>query len=235
MFYSPSKRGFYSESVHGPRKIAIIDPTWEHPMIEVPDPEHQGEGEATTISVPDPDAEPHYTFVDNPKTTIPADAVEISDEEYKRLLELQAAGYSIEPGDNGKPVAIAPAVLSIETVRALAYIRIDADAERQRLKYITPGHGQAMVYSEKASEAVRFAADTSPTLGNYPLLMAEVGLTADTIEDVVQTILSRRNLWLWIAAKIERARLQAKKLVNESDSPEEIEAIVAGVIWEVEA
>lgn len=235
MFYSPSKRGFYSESVHGPIKVAIIDPTWERPLIEVPDPEHQGDDEATSISIPDPNAEPRYTFVANPKTTIPADALEISDEEYKQLLELQAAGYSIEPGKNGKPEAIAPAALSIETVRSLACMRIDADAERQRLKYITPGHGQAMVYSEKAAEAVRFAADTSPTLGNYPLLMAEVGLTADTIEDVVQTILNRRNLWLWIAAKIERARLQAKKLVNESTSPEDIEAIVAGIIWEVEA
>lgn len=235
MLYSPSKRGFYSESVHGPRKIAIIDPTWERPMIEVPDPEHQGEGEATSISIPDPDAAPRYTFVDNPNTTIPADAVEISDEDYKQLLELQTSGHVIQPGEDGKPVAIAPEARSIETIRAMACLRIDADAERQRLKYITPGHGQAMVYSEKAAEAVRFAADTSPTLGNYPLLMAEVGLTADTIEDVVQTILNRRNLWLWIAAKIERARLQAKKLVNESDSPEEIDAIVAGIIWEVEA
>lgn len=233
MFYSPSKRGFYSEPVHGARKVAVPDPAWVHPHIEVDDPDYAGEGSPPKISVPDPHAQPRYTLIDNPQTTIPSDAVEISDEEHKVLLERQAIGYSIQPGNDGKPVAIEPEALSIETIRAKACLRIDADAERQRLKYITPGYGQAMVYSEKAAQAVRFMADQNPVLGDYPLLTAEVGLTADTIDGVAATVWNKRVVWLQIAAMIERARLQAKKLVNESNSPEDIDAIVAGIVWEV--
>ena len=80
-FYSPSTRGFYSEDVHGARRVQVM----------------QGEDEDRRL-----------VEVDNPTSKIPADAVEITDEEWAALLEGQATGKVIQPGANGHPVLATP-------------------------------------------------------------------------------------------------------------------------------
>ena len=41
---------------------------------------------------------------------LPEDAVEITDEEWQRLLDQQSAGHTIAPGPDGQPIAAGPTV-----------------------------------------------------------------------------------------------------------------------------
>ncbi|MGO4665161.1 hypothetical protein [Bosea sp. 2RAB26] len=91
---------------------------------------------------------------------------------------------------------------------------IDAAAEAERLKYITPGAGQAMTYQPKADEARRLADDQAPDPAGYPLLSAEVGITASTLADVGEAVMAAYQQWIQIGALIEAARLSAKQAID---------------------
>ena len=56
---------------------------------------------------------------------------------------------------------------------------VDAGAEAERGKYITSGAGQAMTYQQKAAEAKAFTEAETPDEADYPMLAAEVGITAE--------------------------------------------------------
>ena len=51
---------------------------------------------------------PGFYHTDIHGEAIPADAVEISDEEHRALLDQQATGLEIRPGPNGRPMATTP-------------------------------------------------------------------------------------------------------------------------------
>lgn len=72
---------------------------------------------------------------------------------------------------------------------------IDADAGVQRLRYITPGGGQALTYMQKADEAKRYLSTTKPVAGDYPLLAAEVGITAENIAGVAAVVAAAFSQW----------------------------------------
>lgn len=105
MLYSQSTHGFYSEAIHGLRKLTIIQPGWQHPQIEVQN--HQFDPEASldgpTIFVDDPDVTPPTIEIDNPACLIPADAVEVPDELHAALIEGQAQGKIIAHDADGFP------------------------------------------------------------------------------------------------------------------------------------
>lgn len=114
MLYSQSTHGFYNEAVHGPRKLTIIQPGWQHPQIEVQN--HQFDPEASldgpTIFVDDPDVTPPTIEIDNPACLIPAVAVEITAEEHAALLAGQAAGKLIVANAAGRPELQDPPALT---------------------------------------------------------------------------------------------------------------------------
>jgi hypothetical protein len=80
-FFSPSTGGFYSEAVNGPRRI---------------------EGE---LSARERKAGKRAPMIDNPRCTLPADAVEIGEERYGQLMQAQAEGKAITVL-GGRPVAV---------------------------------------------------------------------------------------------------------------------------------
>lgn len=98
------------------------------------------------------------------------------------------------------------------------------------MKYITPGAGQAMTYQQKASEAVMLEDDPDPQPASYPLLSAEVGITAPTLAEVGATVRLAHGQWILIGAAIEAARLSAKKAVTEAATVEIAQA-AAAVVW----
>ena len=112
-------------------------------------------------------------------------------------------------------------------------VAIDEAAERTRLKYVTPGSAQAMVYKEKAEEAKRYSADQSPNPANYPILMASVGIEAASLAQVAAGVLTTYALWTGLAAQIEAVRLGAKRQVDTAASVAEVQEIVAGIVWPV--
>lgn len=113
-FHSKSV-GFYTDEIHGPRTILVVDPKWEQPEIKISDPDwvpgDADEGaEAPQISVPDPDAAPPLIEVPNPKCSLPpkAELRDLPQDKYLALLVAQSQGKVIQANSKGEPVAVDP-------------------------------------------------------------------------------------------------------------------------------
>ena len=119
---------------------------------------------------------------------------------------------------------------SLDALRQRAMEQVDAQAEFQRLALITPGAGQALVYERKRAEAERMATDADPQPADYPLLAAEVGITAATLAEVGATVRAMASNWIAAAAAIEGARLRAKAAIAAASTPPAIRAATQ-VAW----
>ncbi len=108
------------------------------------------------------------------------------------------------------------------TTAANAKVKIDQQAENERLKYITPGAGQAGVYLQKASEAKAALAEQSPSSNDYPLLAASIGIDGANITEVATTVQTIANTWTAVAAHIENVRLTAKKAIDDGSDPDTV-------------
>jgi hypothetical protein len=133
-------------------------------------------------------------------------------------------------GPGGAPQAQLPEV-DLVTLKANLSALIDAAAERERLKYITGGAGQAMTYQQKADEATRYLAATDPAPTDYPILSAEVGITAADIGGVAQVIRAAYAQWQIIGAAIEAARLGGKRAISEADNEADALTAANAVSW----
>jgi hypothetical protein len=110
-FFSPSTGIFYSADIHGPRQRVIADPSWTRPLIAVT--LQPGERYGSTVNTsdqvlvlqnePDIDAVAPTIEVPNEATLIPADAVEITDEDHAALIAGQAQEMQIVVGAEGRP------------------------------------------------------------------------------------------------------------------------------------
>ena len=108
---------------------------------------------------------------------------------------------------------------------------VDISAEAERLKYITPGTGQAMTYQQKVAEAQAFKAASNPQHADYPILASEVGITAETIGGVADIVLAAFAQWQQIGAMIESIRLGAKRDIDAAEDEGTARAIVDAIVW----
>ncbi|WP_051183053.1 tail fiber assembly protein [Desulfocurvibacter africanus] len=69
---------------------------------------------------------------------IPSDAVEITTEEHRALLDAQSQGCSIQPGPGGRPVAVKPPAPSIEHLSAA--IRAERDRRLAAVLWMRDRH-----------------------------------------------------------------------------------------------
>ncbi|MDD1499632.1 hypothetical protein PVA19_14505 [Agrobacterium sp. CNPSo 3708] len=124
-----------------------------------------------------------------------------------------------------------PSSESLADLKARLKASIDDTAEAERRKYITQGAGQAMTYMRKADEASRYIAATNPDASGYPLLSAEVGITAPTMQEVAQVVHAAYSQWQIISAAIEAARLATKAAIESSETIEEAQAAANALSW----
>ncbi|WP_322994066.1 hypothetical protein [Castellaniella sp.] len=116
-------------------------------------------------------------------------------------------------GEFGEIAPYVAPVIDLGALKVDLCAQIDAAAEAERARYITPGSGQAMTYQAKAAEAERLAADPAPDAAAYPLLSAEVGVTAEALADVGVVVRAAHAQWQIMGGAIERARLAGKATV----------------------
>ncbi|QGQ69824.1 MULTISPECIES: hypothetical protein [unclassified Halomonas] len=88
--------------------MRMIDPDFEWPLIEVPDPDYLGKDVAPVIKVRDESIDPPMINVPNPGCRLPNDVVEITAEEHSELLAGQAGGLRIIADESGYPVLASP-------------------------------------------------------------------------------------------------------------------------------
>lgn len=124
----------------------------------------------------------------------------------------------------------------LQALKDQAIIRIDSEAEKARLLWITPGAGQAAAYLLKKEEANAFLAlspqdQAAAQPQDWPMLASEIGITSETLLGVAQVVRGMYQLWVGVASAIENTRLGAKAAVTAATSVAQIDAVVAGLTW----
>ncbi len=121
--------------------------------------------------------------------------------------------------------------LDMNSLRREAKSQVDWKAAKLRSWMGSHGYGQEMVYLAKEIEARACTTDPVPDPARYPLLAAEVGITADALEEVAAAVVVKADEWKAIAAEIEAVRLATKKLIDAASTATEIDAAVATATW----
>jgi len=142
-----------------------------------------------------------------------------------------------------------PVPPTLEEIKRNLKAAIDSAAETERLKYITPGAGQAMTYQEKVAQAVSYTkahlayvaglegmedgeeGAGEPNMAEYPLLAAGLGIDGDTLLEVAETVTFAYAIWQQIGAAIEAMRLLAKANIDAAGSVEEAQSLFNAVVW----
>lgn len=167
-------------------------------------------------------------------------AIEITAEQYAAALEGVVSGLAVSIIDGFKLIE-PPAVeepdpeddLVLDQWKIRLSTRIDEDAERARLRYITGGSGQAMTYQQKAQEAAEVLALVGSgeiDESQFPLLSAEVGITAPTLIEVAQVVDYAYQTWRVVGAQIEALRLGGKASVSTASTIQAAKA-AAQIQW----
>lgn len=123
-------------------------------------------------------------------------------------------GWSFDDEGGFTPPPIPPVDLS--EIKASLKVEVDRLAELERLRYITPGNGQAITYQAKATEALRY--EETEGAGDYPLLSQEIGITGANLSDVAAVVLGMYNQWLAVGGLIEKARLSTKHAIDLAET-----------------
>lgn len=138
-------------------------------------------------------------------------------------------GWLFDGSDFAAPTAEPGQPLTF--VKTVLKVSVDASAETERLKYITPGTGQAMTYQQKVTEAQAFKAATNPKAADYPILSSEVGITAETLAEVADIVLAAFAQWQQIGAAIEVIRLGAKRDIDAAEDEASARAVFDAIVW----
>jgi len=108
---------------------------------------------------------------------------------------------------------------------------IDSHAESTRLRFITPGAGQAMEYQESYAQARVKKANPSAVV---PMVAADrkAGMKNPLTQQPIQSddeaadvIIFMYEQWLLVGAAIREIRLKAKVDIDAATTPEEVESI----------
>ena len=117
---------------------------------------------------------------------------------------------------------------ALAEAKSRAHAELAAAVAEARAAYITTLPGQQMIYMAKEAEARAYVADPAPDMATYPLLSAEIGITAPDAWQLAQIWLAMADLWRHAAARIEAWRLGVAAQIEAAATVGEVEA--AGVI-----
>ena len=160
---------------------------------------------------------------ENDKTTWRIDFADGATEEQKALAAAALAAFDIAGAMKSE-------------LRA----KVDADAERVRLRYITPGAGMAMTYIEKRDQAnavhgmgqqAANALTEQERTEQFPTLAASVGLEAQTLWDCAILVIQRAEAWATLSNAIERTRFAGKKAISDASDAAAARAAYEAITW----
>ncbi|WP_411838671.1 hypothetical protein [Paracoccus sp. ME4] len=108
--------------------------------------------------------------------------------------------------------------------RLMAVAAINAAAGPIRRLYVTDIPGQEALYLMKEAEARAWVASADPDPMQFPLISAEVGITAPTADEVAQVYLNLSGLYTAAAAQLETVRLGHIAMAEAAPTVEAAEA-----------
>lgn len=126
---------------------------------------------------------------------------------------------------------------TLAELRAQMAAKVDAEAEAARLRFITPGSGQAMEYQATEAEAEAYLAASAapggiPVGATWPWLEAERVARggAPTLLALAEEIIALRDAWVVAGSQIKTLRRAAKIAIEAATTPTAIRA-AANVTW----
>ena len=126
------------------------------------------------------------------------------------------------------PARIAARVAAdLVAAKATAIARINAASGLARQQFITTCPGQDIIYIATEREALAYLAAPTADLTAYPLLAAEVGVTAPTAWELAQVWANVSVYWRGVAAQIEGVRMRALVQIETASDPKAVTAVLA--------
>ena len=131
---------------------------------------------------------------------------------------------------------------TLDAVKTALKRKVDDDAEAARLRYVTPGAGMAMTYSEKHAqaravlalgEAGANALTEAERQDQFPVLAVSVGIEASTLWACAGLVIARYEAFADIAGVIERTRLLGKKAISDASDAAGARAAYGAIAWTV--
>lgn len=102
----------------------------------------------------------------------------------------------------------ATALAKAKVIRDSAIAAINERFGIERMKYISNIPGQDAIYLAKETEATAYLVDPDPVLSNYPMIAAEIGVTAPDEYQLAQLWVNMAAQWRYVAAQLEGARMR---------------------------
>jgi hypothetical protein len=127
-----------------------------------------------------------------------------------------------------------PAEPTLAAIKAALKARVDAAAEQQRLRYVTAGAGQAMVYLAKEAELIKWIAASrpqSPDRDDYPWAKDRAAATGASVAQVLGEWEQRVALWQTVGRAIEIAREGAKAAIDAAANEADAAAVLESISW----
>lgn len=152
---------------------------------------------------------------------IPADAVEISDEEHAALLAGQSSGKTISADADGFPVLQDQPVASLADSIAALVKQIDADAD---VIYAAALGNRATEYAQAETEAQAFKDNCGAV---PPYVQAWATATGKSASWAADNILATATAWLTAQTAIRTNRLALKESAKRAADVEALNAVRA--------
>lgn len=106
---------------------------------------------------------------------------------------------------------------------------LNVRAETTRLKFITPGTGQAMTYLQKEKEARAWTTAADPA--GFPIMQAEAVATGMTMDALASLVISMADAWLSVGTAIEANRRRLIVLIENAADQTTLDAIDVNAGW----
>lgn len=105
---------------------------------------------------------------------------------------------------------------SLPEIKTKALKFVDEGCSKVRSLYITDIIGQEMIYTMKRDEAISYLNTSDPVLSDYPLISAEIGVTATTAYEVAQIYINMSDMFVQALAALENIRLGTVYTINSA-------------------
>lgn len=160
-----------------------------------------------------------------------------------RPLDKSTWRIDYDPAATDEQRAAAAAVLAsfdpVAPIKEKLKTRVDEDAERVRQRYLTPGVGMAMTYTEKKDQAVAVlamgdaAANALAAHGaaEFPTLSASVPIEAPSLYAAAHLVIAKYEAWAAISRGIELTRLAGKKAISDASDAAAAQAAYEAITW----
>jgi len=128
----------------------------------------------------------------------------------------------------------APEIIPLAATQTMLKNRIDIEAEAARMKFITGGAGQALIYERKRAEAENWLAATSPAATDYPLIKARAERLNPTTPDyaaVATEWKTQADTWMVVAAAIEDIREGTKEAIDAATTAADALTAASNLTW----